>query len=58
MENLYDPNRFLPEDAEVIRTSGLYICEICGKQLYDHPQYRYPITNSAVKGCDGKFYHL
>jgi hypothetical protein len=55
----FDINRFLPEDAEVLRASGLTPCEICGENYYEHPRFRYPWgDNSAVLGCDGKYYHL
>lgn len=51
--------KMLPENAEVERASGLWICEICGKQLYEHPKFKYPWgDNSAVQGCDGRYYHL
>jgi hypothetical protein len=57
--NVTTDRRWLPEDAEVFRASGLYKCEVCGRILYEHPRYRYPSgTNDAVKGCDGRFYHL
>lgn len=50
---------WLPENAEVHRASGEYVCEVCNKEFYAHPQYRYPTdTNFAVKGCDGVYYHL
>lgn len=52
-------HKMLPKDAEVTRASGLWLCNERGKQLYDHLKYCYPWgENSAVKGCDGKFYHL
>ncbi len=50
---------WLPDDAEVFRASGDVVCEVCQKKLYDHPQYRYPSDmGAAVKGCDGRYYHL
>ena len=49
----------LPENALVSRASGLYVCEVCGKQFYDHPTYNYPgYSYGPIKGCDGNFYHL
>lgn len=57
--NQIDPQRFLPEDVEVDRASGLSLCDRCGKQLYDHPRYRYPWgDNSAVRDCEGGYWHL
>jgi hypothetical protein len=52
--------RLLPENAEVLRASGDYVCPTCGKIFYDHEHYAYqPDGNGgAVKGCDGRFYHL
>ncbi len=53
----------LPEGVEVIRANGLLKCHHCYKLLYDHPKYRYKWGTgledaTAVKGCDGRFYHL
>lgn len=49
----------LPDDAEVLRAGGEYICEICGLPFYDHPMYTYPgLTYGPIKGCDGGYYHL
>ena len=52
--------RLLPEDAEVLRASGDYVCPACGNKLYDHDYYAYNKDGNggAVKGCDGRFYHL
>jgi len=54
------PCLVVPEEVEVLRASGEFRCETCGKFLYDHPRYLYRIgqEGSAVKGCDGRFYHL
>lgn len=56
---LHPAKVWLPEGVEVTRASGMVICDTCQKELYAHPQYRYPTdTNSAVRGCDGRYYHL
>jgi hypothetical protein len=53
------PNPPLPDNAEVLRASGLVTCDVCGKLLYDHPQYDYPGGHgSVIKACNGEFYHL
>jgi hypothetical protein len=42
-----------------LRASGDYVCDACGKKLYDHPRHVYLSgMGGAVKGCDGRFYHL
>jgi hypothetical protein len=49
----------LPNDAEVYRADGRYICELCEKSLRDHKTYAYPTGMKHVHlGCDGIFYHL
>ena len=49
----------ISEDTEVHRASGLYICEVCGKQYYDHPKFAYPNgQGEVIEGCDGRYYHL
>ena len=55
-----DQRPLLPDETEVFRASGDHICDVCGKKLYDHARYRYPMEESGclVKGCDERFYHL
>lgn len=49
----------LPEDANVMRASGLALCDICGKGFDAHPKFAYPTGMKHVaKGCDGVYYHL
>lgn len=59
---MIDPDTYqyplLPDSAEVSRANGRYTCETCGKQLRDHPRYRYPAFGTCVLGCDSTFYHL
>ncbi len=56
---MIDIKETLPDDAEVFRASGNYICEVCGIEYRKHPRYQYPSgMGSVVKGCDGRFYHL
>lgn len=58
MTNL-DTLPLLPDDVEVHRASGLYVCEVCNKQLHNHPKFAYPSRmNCVVLGCDGVYYHL
>jgi len=54
------PCLLVPEEAEVLRASGDYICPTCGKTLYEHPRHVYHADREggAVKGCNGRFYHL
>lgn len=52
-------SRFLLDRYAVKRASGLCICEICGKDFYSHPKYRYPTnTNGAARACNGEYLHL
>lgn len=49
----------LPEDAEVFRCSGDCICDVCGKEFRDHPQFAYPTgMQHCVRLCDGTYCHL
>lgn len=46
----------LPEDAELLRASGLVRCAICGQLYYDHPRYAYPSLMGVVhKACYNDF---
>lgn len=48
----------LPEDAEVLLASHLFLC-VCGFTLGSHQEYYYVSgMNHCVLGCDGVFYHL
>ncbi len=38
------------------RCSGLVECEVCGRQLYDHPQH--PIETWMTITCDGRVVKL
>lgn len=55
---LRNNNPQLPEDAEVFRASGDYVCEVCGHIFYDHQKFNYPTSGFVVRGCDSVFYHL
>lgn len=49
----------LPDDVEVFRASGRVVCQQCGFYLREHVMFAYPSgAGHAVRGCDGKFYHL
>lgn len=50
----------LSENAIVNRAAGETICEICGKQYYQHPYYSYPgFSHGPHKICDSEIlYHL
>ena len=61
IEKHFMADSLLPDSAEVLRASGDYVCETCGRKLHRHKRYRYTMdddSNTAVLGCDGVYYHL
>jgi hypothetical protein len=38
------------------RCSGLVVCDICGREYYDHPPH--PLQAALHISCDGRLWHL